>query len=142
MTRFPRTLTHVYGGSQLKNLLYEFQSMASTDAKFEPTIKELYAKLAQHIREEEQEDLPALEKAIPVGDSDAMALSFERTKMLVPTRSHPSAPDKPVSVGVRCSALILRLDSAAVRDCCGAAYCTNGQDHGPVPQISVSVLAL
>jgi hypothetical protein len=82
----------------LKNLLYEFQAMKSTDAKFEPTIKALYAKLAQHIREEEQDDLPALEKAIPAGDSDAMALSFERTKMLVPTRSHPSAPDKPVSV--------------------------------------------
>jgi len=40
-------------------------------------------------------DLPALEKAISASDSESMANSFGRTKMLVPTRSHPSAPAKP-----------------------------------------------
>jgi hypothetical protein len=51
--------------------------------------------LSQHIKEEESDDLPALEKAIPADDSQSMARSFERTKMFLPTRSHPSAPDHP-----------------------------------------------
>jgi hypothetical protein len=40
-------------------------------------------------------DLPALEKALPEGESQAMSKSFGRTKNFVPTRSHPAAPDKP-----------------------------------------------
>lgn len=53
------------------------------------------ADLSQHIKEEESQDLPALESAIPSGDSAKMAKSFERTKMFVPTRSHPNAPARP-----------------------------------------------
>jgi hypothetical protein len=60
-----------------------------------PTIKTLYKDLAQHIKEEEQDDLPKLEEALAEGDSRALANSFERTKKFVPTRSHPNAPDKP-----------------------------------------------
>ena len=53
--------------------------------------------LQEHIKGEENDDLPALEKALKENgqDSESMANSFERTKMLVPTRSHPNAPDKP-----------------------------------------------
>lgn len=55
--------------------------------------------LKAHIAEEENGDLPALEaglkKAGASGASESLAKSFERTKMFVPTRSHPSAPDKP-----------------------------------------------
>jgi hypothetical protein len=40
-------------------------------------------------------DLPALENVLPDNESQAMSKSFERTKMFVPTRSHPAAPDKP-----------------------------------------------
>ncbi|CAI4213072.1 unnamed protein product [Parascedosporium putredinis] len=48
-----------------------------------------------HIQEEEHEELAALEKALTPEESDAMVRSFQRTKMLTPTRSHPHAPDKP-----------------------------------------------
>ena len=57
--------------------------------------------LSTHMTEEEQDDLPSLEKAIASSaseDSADMAKSFQRTKKFVPTRSHPSAPDKPVSI--------------------------------------------
>jgi hypothetical protein len=40
-------------------------------------------------------DLPALEKTLSSEDSESMSTSFTRTKMFVPTRSHPSAPSKP-----------------------------------------------
>jgi hypothetical protein len=51
--------------------------------------------LNAHIREEENDDLPALETAIQTADSESMAKSFGRTKAFVPSRSHPGAPDKP-----------------------------------------------
>lgn len=51
--------------------------------------------LNAHIRWEENEDLPALETSIQPTESEAMAKSFGRTKAFVPSRSHPSAPNKP-----------------------------------------------
>lgn len=36
-----------------------------------------------------------LEKALDDADSEEMTSSFKRTKMFIPTRSHPHAPDKP-----------------------------------------------
>jgi hypothetical protein len=52
-------------------------------------------KLSKHILEEEKHDLPYLESKLSQEDSEAMAKSFGRTKMFLPTRSHPSAPSKP-----------------------------------------------
>ncbi|KAK5053682.1 hypothetical protein LTR84_001643 [Exophiala bonariae] len=81
--------------NKVKELLYKFQGLSPTDKEFEPTIKLLWNVLGRHIEEEETEDLPKLEQAMPEGSSEKMSKSFERTKMFVPTRSHPSAPDKP-----------------------------------------------
>jgi hypothetical protein len=80
---------------QVKEKLYEFQSMSPSDVTFDPTIDSLWEKLSQHITEEERDDLPALEKALDADESGALARSFDRTKLFVPTRSHPSAPDRP-----------------------------------------------
>lgn len=51
--------------------------------------------LNEHIVGEENDDLPALETAIQTAESESIAKSFGRTKAFVPSRSHPSAPDKP-----------------------------------------------
>lgn len=51
--------------------------------------------LAQHFNEEEMADLPALENALRIEDSRILAKSFDNRKMLVPSRSHPMAPNKP-----------------------------------------------
>ncbi|KAH6844511.1 hemerythrin HHE cation binding domain-containing protein [Chaetomium sp. MPI-CAGE-AT-0009] len=80
---------------QVKEKLYEFQSMTPADPNFLPAIDSLWESLSQHIKEEERDDLPALEKAIDADVSGALARSFDRTKHFVPTRSHPSAPDRP-----------------------------------------------
>jgi hypothetical protein len=69
--------------------------MTPADPTFLPTIDSLWESLWQHIKEEERDDLPALEKAIDADASGALARSFDRTKHFVPTRSHPSAPDRP-----------------------------------------------
>jgi hypothetical protein len=79
----------------VKKLLYKFQGLKPRDKEFESTLKSLWQDLDHHIKEEEQEDLPKLEQALPSGSSGQLAQSFGRTKMFIPTRSHPSAPDKP-----------------------------------------------
>jgi hypothetical protein len=69
--------------------------MNPSDAQFLPTIQTLMNDLSRHIEEEETSDLVKLEDALDEEDSQSLAKSFGRTKMFVPSRSHPSAPDKP-----------------------------------------------
>ncbi|KAK2864995.1 hypothetical protein FQN49_004017 [Arthroderma sp. PD_2] len=79
----------------VKEQLKIFQNMKPSDPDFQSTIKNLMGNLSQHIREEEGEDLVKLENALAHNKSEALATSFDRTKAFVPSRSHPSAPDKP-----------------------------------------------
>ena len=69
--------------------------MTPSDTQFVPTIRELMENLSEHIKEEESDDLPKLEQALSQEDSEGCSKSFGRTKMFVPSRSHPSTPDKP-----------------------------------------------
>jgi hypothetical protein len=69
--------------------------MKPSDPQFIPTIEALMGDLAQHIKEEETVDLPLLEEALSPEASQSYATSFGRTKMFVPSRSHPSTPNKP-----------------------------------------------
>ena len=69
--------------------------MDSSDPQLIPTIKALMENLAQHIKEEEGNDLLKLEAALSQEQSEGFSTTFGRTKMFVPSRSHPSAPDKP-----------------------------------------------
>ncbi|KAI4716692.1 hemerythrin HHE cation binding domain protein [Aureobasidium sp. EXF-10727] len=78
---------------KVKELLYKFQKLNPDVEDFEPTLKALWSELEHHIKEEESEDLPHLEKHTPTDESANLAASFNRTKAFVPSRSHPSAPD-------------------------------------------------
>ncbi|KAJ5283278.1 hypothetical protein N7505_001258 [Penicillium chrysogenum] len=80
---------------KVKRALKAFQDMTTSDTQFISTIKELMENLSEHIKEEETDDLPKLEVALSQEDSQSNAKSFGRTKMFVPSRAHPSAPDKP-----------------------------------------------
>ncbi|KAF5664648.1 HHE domain-containing protein [Fusarium circinatum] len=82
---------------QVKERLKVFQNLKSTDPGYVPEIKHIWDLLVKHIEEEEDRDLPALEKALAAHaeDADSLAASFERTKNFVPTRSHPSAGESP-----------------------------------------------
>lgn len=51
--------------------------------------------LTKHFRDEETIDLVKLESAITPEESGRLAKTFRRTKMFVPSRSHPSTPNKP-----------------------------------------------
>jgi hypothetical protein len=73
--------------------------MRAEDPDYVSQIKSLMADLEQHIKEEEKDDLPALEKALSISEnkdvSATLAKNFGRTKAFVPSRSHPSAGENP-----------------------------------------------
>ena len=79
--------------------------MNATDSAYISKLKELWGILSQHIKEEERDDLPALEQALSSsenrGDSESLAKNFGRTKAFVPSRSHPSAGENPYFEGKR-----------------------------------------
>ncbi|TVY46738.1 putative hemerythrin-like protein [Lachnellula occidentalis] len=79
----------------VKDSLYKFQNLTPDNPEFLSTLDVLMKDLNQHIKEEENDDLPALESAIESNESESIAKSFGRTKAFVPSRSHPSAPNKP-----------------------------------------------
>jgi len=79
----------------VKEKLKVFQNLKAGTADFIPTLKSLMDDLAQHIKEEEMEDLAALDEVISTEESERMAKSFRRTKAFVPSHSHPMAPNKP-----------------------------------------------
>ncbi|PQE19394.1 HHE domain-containing protein [Rutstroemia sp. NJR-2017a BBW] len=79
----------------VKEDLKKFQNLKSSSPDFIPTLDKLMKDLNDHIAEEENDDLPALETALSQADSHSLTKSFGRTKAFVPSRSHPSAPSKP-----------------------------------------------
>jgi len=81
--------------AKVKEYLYKIQEMDPANSEFDPTLRSLWTDLRTHMEEEERDDLPAIEGKLAQGASEQMAKSFGRTKMFVPSRSHPAAPDKP-----------------------------------------------
>ncbi len=69
--------------------------MSPDSSEFFPLLDRLVQDLHLHIEHESKEDMPRLEKMLSREESAALAQSFERTKMITPTRSHPSAPNRP-----------------------------------------------
>lgn len=69
--------------------------MKQSDPRFDPLLKSLLKDFEEHLKDEEMNDLPKLENALAVAESQALAQDFERTKMFVPSRSHPGSPRKP-----------------------------------------------
>ncbi|PMB67106.1 putative hemerythrin-like protein [Beauveria bassiana] len=82
---------------QVKEMLKVFQNMSSLDKEYIPQLKKIWSTLDEHIKEEEERDLPALEEKLQQahGESNSMATFFGRTKAFIPSRSHPSAGEKP-----------------------------------------------
>lgn len=78
---------------QVKEMLKVFQGMKASDPTYIEHLNKLWGPLSQHMKEEEEKDMPALEGKLQQeqGQSESMAKSFGRTKAFVPSRSHPSA---------------------------------------------------
>ncbi|KAL8977120.1 MAG: hypothetical protein Q9205_007012 [Flavoplaca limonia] len=79
----------------VKEDLYKLQSLSPSSSEFLPLLDRLMTDLHEHIKHESEEDMPRLEGKLSREESQGLARSFERTKMITPTRSHPSAPNRP-----------------------------------------------
>ncbi|PPR04198.1 hypothetical protein CVT24_010746 [Panaeolus cyanescens] len=80
---------------KVKEMLYNIENLTPGTEEYSALLKSVMDHLRPHNDSEEQKDLPLLEKAIGSEASASAASSFKRTKKFVPTRSHPSAPNKP-----------------------------------------------
>lgn len=69
--------------------------MSATDPQFKTVLQRLLEDLERHVEQEEGEDLVRLEEELSRAESEALTRSLERTKMFVPSRSHPMVPNKP-----------------------------------------------
>jgi len=83
---------------EVKNLLYQLDQMAMTDGNFEPLLKNVMQALNEHAKEEEEVELKELQRLVPEEERIKMSGAFLRRKATAPTRSHPSAPDKPAAL--------------------------------------------
>ncbi|PYI13910.1 hypothetical protein BO86DRAFT_385783 [Aspergillus japonicus CBS 114.51] len=79
----------------VKEHLKKFQTLDPTNPTFIPTVKGLMEVLSPQMREEENNDLVDLEQVLSDHDSISLSKSFNRTKIFMPSRAHPSAPSKP-----------------------------------------------
>ncbi|PRP85458.1 HHE domain-containing protein [Planoprotostelium fungivorum] len=80
----------------IKEIAFQLQSMKAGEDGFDMKFKELVSIVELHMKEEEEIDLPALDKGTTEADGHQLAEQFEKMKSFVPTRSHPSAPQNPV----------------------------------------------
>ncbi|KAJ5835388.1 hypothetical protein N7447_001414 [Penicillium robsamsonii] len=74
--------------SAIKEMLDVFQDLNCSDPRFIPTVTTLMEGLAQHMQDEEANDLVILEESLNSDDSEKLADSLNRTKIFVPSRSH------------------------------------------------------
>ena len=79
----------------MKKDLYKLQDLSPDNEDFFPLLDTLMKDLHEHIEHESQEDMPRLEETLTKEESKSLANYFEKTKLILPTRSHPSAPNKP-----------------------------------------------
>jgi len=80
---------------RIKEHLKEFQNMNAQDPNYVPKLKELGKFLFDHMKEEEKDDVPALEATLDRQTSETLAKNFNRSKHFIPSRSHPSAGENP-----------------------------------------------
>ncbi|KAI1631106.1 hypothetical protein F4809DRAFT_194125 [Biscogniauxia mediterranea] len=79
---------------KIKQELYKFQGLNASDHDFLPTFEGLYSNLLKGDMEEEAREAKQLEDHINESESLNLSKAFDRTKLLAPTRSHPTAPAK------------------------------------------------
>ncbi|KAJ7050442.1 hypothetical protein C8F01DRAFT_1264117 [Mycena amicta] len=83
---------------RVKESLSKLESLTPGTTEYDEVIEPMMVGLRHHNDDEETKDLPLLEPKLDYredGISKNAAADFARTKKFVPTRAHPSAPNKP-----------------------------------------------
>jgi hemerythrin superfamily protein len=78
---------------EIERTMKELESVDVSSAEFDAALRRLEALLADHVRDEEAEQFPALRGRIPQEELTELAGKVETAKKLAPTRPHPGAPN-------------------------------------------------
>jgi len=81
----------------------------------EPTVldekmEQMMTELRQHMKKEEKEDLPYLEKNLDLKSREKAGRTFAMRKKIVPTRPHTLIPEKPVALEAALGLLVAPVD--------------------------------
>lgn len=81
----------------IKRVLADLEKLDATDERYDAKLGELETTLEHHVREEEDEILPALAAKVDQSRLDSMGQVFEQMKPLLPTHPHPAVPGTAVA---------------------------------------------
>ena len=91
----------------------ELEKMDAKDERFAAKVQVLTENVKHHIEEEETDLFPRLRKAFSRAELLQMGADMRAAKLIVPSRSHPGAPDQPP--GNLAAAAVTAPVDAAVR---------------------------
>jgi len=81
--------------AEAERMLAELDGMDPTDARFDQLVSQIANAIRHHVAEEEADLFPRLRAACPTDEMIKLGEKVEQAKRFVPTRPHPSAPDRP-----------------------------------------------
>ncbi|BAL91020.1 hypothetical protein AMIS_58000 [Actinoplanes missouriensis 431] len=78
---------------ELEETMKRLEDVDVSSAEFEQALAKLEEVLADHVRDEEDEQFPELRRHVPAEKLVELAGKVETAKKLAPTRPHPGAPN-------------------------------------------------
>ncbi|ATB31502.1 hemerythrin domain-containing protein [Melittangium boletus] len=79
----------------VKWTLKELEGMSAEDERFDAKVTVLIENIRHHVKEEEGDLFPKLEKLMGKAELEALGEALEQAKKTVPTHPHPKSPDSP-----------------------------------------------
>ena len=79
----------------LKWVLWELDRMGPADERFDPKVTVLMENVRHHVKEEEKDLFPQVNKIFGRAQLDELGQAMARLKKTAPTHPHPKAPDEP-----------------------------------------------
>jgi hemerythrin superfamily protein len=78
---------------ELETLMKQLEGVDADDARFLEVVREIEDVLADHVRDEEDEQFPQLRAHFPQHELTGLAEKVTAAKKVAPTRPHPAAPN-------------------------------------------------
>ena len=79
----------------VKWVLSELEGMPANHERFDAKVSVLMENVRHHVKEEEKELFPAVNKVLDKATLDELGDAMAQGKKTVPTRPHPRSPDEP-----------------------------------------------
>ncbi|TPX45801.1 hypothetical protein SeLEV6574_g03644 [Synchytrium endobioticum] len=105
LTFYPVLIKHMSNGEELaaknreehlevKKDLQRVDFMRMDDETLDPLLKKLHTEFLDHIKLEEEVELPQLKSSLTDSQAEELTETYLKYKTTAPTHPHPSAPDK------------------------------------------------